>query len=121
MVGSSGRIHDDFRVQASPAAVEIFQDAFNCRHLDDGKEACLGTGLRGRVWAVALARRVQPVDRTAHVVSLGDLDAVGEDLDGEGVVGNFFSICIQFCRGRKWSRSHPLCGVPWVKDRTGKR
>lgn len=46
------------------------------------------------------------------MVSLGDLDAVGEDLDGEGVVGNFLSICIQFCRGWKWSRSHPLCGVP---------
>lgn len=105
-------------MQASPTAVKIFEDAFDCGHLDDGEEARLGTGLRGRIRAVALAGRVQPVDRTTHVVSLGDLDAVGEDLDGEGVVGNFLSICVQFCRGWKWSRSHPLCGVPWGR-RTG--
>lgn len=47
------------------------------------------------------------------MVSLGDLDAVGEDFDGERVVGNLLSICIQFCRGWKRSGSHPLCGVPW--------
>lgn len=48
-------VHYDFRVQASPAAVKIFQDAFDCGNLDDGEEACLGTGLRRRVRAVALA------------------------------------------------------------------
>lgn len=110
-------VHDDFSVQASPAAVKIFEDAFDRGPLDDGKEASLG--LRGGVGAVALARRVQPVDCTPHVVPLGDLHAVGEDLDGEGVVGNLLSKCIQFCRGWKRSRSHPLCGVPWGEDRMG--
>lgn len=57
------------------------------------------------------------------MVSLGDLDAVGEDLDSEGVVGNLLSIGIQFCRGWKLSGSHPLCGVPWGggQDTTGER
>lgn len=105
-------------MQASPAAVKIFKDAFDCGHLDDGEESSLGAGLRGGIWAVALARCVQPVDGTAHVVSLGDLDAVGENLDGQGVVGNLLSVCIQFCRGWKRSRSHPLYGVPWGEDRT---
>ncbi|KAF3841306.1 hypothetical protein F7725_007168 [Dissostichus mawsoni] len=80
--GSGVGVHDDFSVQASPAAVKIFEDAFDRGPLDDGKEA--GLGLRGGVGAVALARRVQPVDCTPHVVPLGDLHAVGEDLDGVG-------------------------------------
>jgi len=112
LVGSGRGVHDDFGVQASPAAVKIFQDAFDCGYLDDGEEARLGAGLRG-VRAVALARRVQPVDCTPHVVPLGNLDAVGEDFDGEGVVGNLLSESIQFCRGWKRSGSHPLRGVPW--------
>lgn len=112
MIGCSGRVHDDFRVQASPAAVEVLEDAFDCWCLDDGEEARLGSGLRRGVRAVALARRIQPVNGAPHVVSLGDLDAVGEDLDGEGVVGDLLSISIQFCRGWKRSGSHPLCGVP---------
>lgn len=100
-------------MRASAAAIEILQDAFDRGRFDDGEEARLGAGLRGRVRAVALARRVQAVDRAPHVVPLRDLDAVGEDLDGERVVGDLLSIRIQLCRGRERSRSHPLYGVPW--------
>lgn len=55
------------------------------------------------------------------MVPLWDFDAVGEDLDGKGVVGNFLSISIQFCRGREGSRSHPLCGVPCGQERSEAR
>lgn len=97
---------------ASTAAIEILEDAFDRGCFDDGEEACLGAGLRGRVRAVALARRVQAVDRASHVVPLRDLDTVGKDLDGERVVGDLLSIRIQLGRGWERSRSHPLYGVP---------
>lgn len=48
-------IHVDVRVQASSAAIVILDDAFDKRSLDNGKKACLGTGLSGGVGAVALA------------------------------------------------------------------
>lgn len=99
---------------ASAAAIEILEDAFDRGRFYNGEEARLAAGLRGRVRAVALARRIQAVDCAPHVVPLRDLDAVGEDLDGEWVVGDLLSIRIQLGGGRERSRSHPLYGVPWT-------
>lgn len=43
---------------------------------------------------------------------LGNLDAVGENLYSQWVVGDLLSISIQFCWGRILCRSHFLCSVP---------
>lgn len=61
---------------------------------------------------MALRGRVQTVDCAANVLPLRDFDAVGEDLDGQRVVGNFLSIRIQLGRAGVARRSHLLCGFP---------
>lgn len=99
-------------MQTCPCAVKVLDDALDEGNFDDGKETSLGSGLRRRVGTVSGASCVKSVDCTTNVVSLRDLDAVGEDLDGEWIVGNLFSICIQFRRGWILSRSHPLWSVP---------
>lgn len=43
-------------------------------------------------------------------------DTVGEDLDGQRVVGNFLSIGIQLCWGWVVGRSHLLCSFPSLKS-----
>lgn len=102
-------------MQTCPCAVKVLDDALDEGHFDDGKETSLGSGLRGRVGTVSGASGVKSVDCTSNVVSLRDLDAVGEDLDGEWIVGNLFSISIQFRRGWILSRSHPLWSVPYME------
>lgn len=63
---------------------------------------------------MALAGRgcVKPVDSAPNVLPLRYLDTVGEDLDGQRVVGNFLSIGIQLCWGWIAGRSHLLCSFP---------
>lgn len=43
-------------------------------------------------------------------------DTVGEDLNGQRVVGNFLSICIQLGWGWIARRSHLLCSFPFLKS-----
>lgn len=100
-------------MQTCPCAVKVLDDTLDQGHFDDSKEAGLGSGLRGGVGTVSGTSSIQSVDGTPNVVSLRDLDAVGEDLDGEWIVGNLFSISIQFCRGWILNRSHPLCSIPY--------
>lgn len=63
---------------------------------------------------MALAGRgcVKPVDCAAYVLPLRYFDTVGEDLDGQRVVGDFLSIGIQLCWGWIAGRSHLLCSFP---------
>lgn len=94
------------------ATVRLFDDAFGGRS-EDSQQAPTGADLRG-VGTVALAGRggVEPVDCAANVLPLRYFDTVGEDLDGQRVVGNFFSIGIQLCWGWIAGRSHLLCSFP---------
>lgn len=59
---------------------------------------------------------VKPVDCAANVLPLRNFDTVGEDLDGQRIVGNFLSIGIQLCWGWIAGRSHLLCSFPFLKS-----
>lgn len=98
------------------AAVGLFDDAFGGR-AEDSQQAPAGADLR-RVGTVALAGRgrVKSVDRASNVLPLRYFDTVGEDLDGQRVVGNFLSIGIQLCWGWIADRSHLLRSFPFLKS-----
>lgn len=93
------RVHDGLLKLPGAATVRPFDDAL-CRHTEDSEQAPTGADLRG-VGTVTLAGRgcVKPVDCAANVLPLRYFDTVGEDLDGQRVVGNFLSIGIQLCWG----------------------
>lgn len=75
------------------------------------KQTGTSAELRG-VRAVALRGCVQAVDCSTDVFPLRNLDAVGEDLDGQRLVGHFLSIRIQLGRAGVAPRSHLLCTFP---------
>lgn len=106
------RVHDGLVELSDAAAVGLFDDAFSGR-AEDSQQAATGADLRG-VGTVALAGRrcVEPVHCAANVLPLRYFDTVGEDLDGQRVVGDFLSIGIQLCWGRIADRSHLLCSFP---------
>lgn len=108
-------------MQTCPCAVKVLDDTLDEGHFNDGKETGLGSGLSGGVGTVSGASGIESVDCATNVVPLRDFNAVGEDLDGEWIAGNLFSISIQFRRGWILSRSHPLWSVPYMEGKGTKR
>lgn len=118
-VGATVEVHGCFLGSASAGGRgHFYWSSKNCQ------QTCAGAQLRG-VGTVTLRGRVQTVYCAANVLPLRYFDAVGEDLDGQRVVGNFLSIRIQLGRAGVARRSHLLCGFPsWrssVHLRTQKR
>lgn len=108
------RVHDGPVKLTGSSAGRFFRDVFGgCA--EHSEQAPVRADLSG-VGTVTLAgqRRVKPVDCAANVLPLRYFDAVGEDLDGQRVVGNFFSISIQLRWGWIAGRSHLLCSFPLI-------
>lgn len=105
-VGATVEVHGCFLGPAGTGGWGLFD-----RSSKHCQQACTGAQWRG-VGAVALRRRVQTVDCAPDVLSLRNFDAVGEDLDGQRVVGYFLSIRIQLGGAGVARRSHLLCGFP---------
>lgn len=111
-------VHDGLMKLTGASTVRVFYDVFGggTKHSEQAPIRAdlsgVGTGtLTGQ-------RRVQPVDCAANVLPLRYFDAIGEDLYGQRVVGNFFSIGIQLRWGWIAGRSHLLCSFPlsvWEK------
>lgn len=106
------RVHDDLMKLTGTSAARFFYDVFGgcTKH---SEQAPIRADLSG-VGTVTLTghRRVKPVDCAANVLPLRYFDAIGEDLYGQRVVGNFFSISIQLRWGWIAGRSHFLCSFP---------
>lgn len=111
-VGPVVGVHDGLVEVTGTSAVRFSYDVFGgcTKH---SEQAPIRADLSG-VGTVTLTgqRRVKPVDCAANVLPLRYFDAVGEDLDGQGVVGNSFSIGIQLRWGWIAGRSHLLCSFP---------
>lgn len=106
------RVHDGLVKLTGTSAVRFFYDVFGGR-TKHSEQAPMRADLSG-VGAVTLTgrRRVKPVDCAANVLPLRYFDTIGEDLNGQRVVGNFFSIGIQLRWGWIAGRSHLLCSFP---------
>lgn len=111
-------VHDGLVKLTATSAVRFFYDVFGgcAKH---SEQAPIRADLSGEGTVTLTGRRcVKAVDCAANVLPLRNFDAIREDLDGQRIVGNFFSIGIQLRGGWIAGRSHLLCSFPlsvWEK------
>lgn len=106
------RVHDGLVKLTSASTVRFFDDVFGgCKK--HSEQAPIRADLSG-VGTVTLTGQgcVKSVDCAANVLPLRYFDAIGEDLYGQRIVGNFLSIGIQLSWGWIAGRSHLLCSFP---------
>lgn len=114
-------VHDGLMKLTSASAIRSFYNVFGgCKK--HSEQAPMRADLSG-VGTVTLTGQgcVKSVHCAANVLPLRYFDAIGEDLYGQRIVGNFLSIGIQLSWGWIAGRSHLLCSFPLnVWSKTGK-